>query len=106
MVIKVNFVELVVCPDLMHAMKIAHSRFCESRFILLRSYCINQVWYCWIFCVFGLIPLFFNLPVKTEEKAIPGRRAEAGKALNPRDHLSHLLDRSLVSWMYPIPSVS
>lgn len=51
MVIKVNFVELVVCPDLMHAMKIAHSRFCESRFIFLRSYCINQVWYCWIFCV-------------------------------------------------------
>jgi len=44
--------------------------------------------------VFGLIPLFFNLPVATEEKASPGRRAEAGKALNPRDHLSHLPDRS------------
>ena len=56
--------------------------------------------------MFGLIPLFFNLPVATEKKAIPGRRAKAGKALNPRDHLSHLLDRSSVSWMYPIPSVS
>ena len=51
MVIKVNFVELVVSLDHMHAMKVAHSRFCESRFIFLRSYCINQVWYCWIFCV-------------------------------------------------------
>lgn len=44
--------------------------------------------------MFGLIPLFFNLPVATEEKASPGRRAEPGKALNPRDHLSHLPDRS------------
>ena len=50
--------------------------------------------------------MFFNLVVATEEeKASPGQRAEAGKAHNPRDHLSHPPDSNLVPRVLSYPSL-